>query len=67
MIITYKHIQNDVPVDCVWSCSLEGNFSFLYNDYKTLLKFFIRVSTTMSAGLVQEIQGHALYVSPEGF
>ena len=28
-------------------------------DYKTLLQFFIQVSTTMSAGMVQELQGHA--------
>ena len=32
-------MQNDASVDWIWSCSLEGNFSFLCYDYKTLLQF----------------------------
>ena len=58
-------MQNDVSVDCIWSCSLEGNFLFLCFDYKTLLQF-TRVSATMPAGMAQELQGHALYISSEG-
>ena len=51
-------IKNDVSIDCVWSWSLEANFSFLCYDYKTLLQFFTRVSTTISTGIVQELQEH---------
>ena len=46
-----------------------GNLSFLcYDDYKTLLCSFshTQLSTTMSAGIVQELQVHALYISSEG-
>ena len=53
--LLHKHIQNDVSAVCIWSCSLE-----------TLLQFFTRVSTTMSTGMVQELQGHAVYISSEG-
>ena len=45
-----------------------GNLSFLcYDDYKTLLSTFshTQLSTTMSAGIVQELQVHALYISSE--
>ena len=48
-LLHHKHIQNGDSVDCIWSCSLEGNFSFLCYGYKTLLQFFTWVSTTMSA------------------
>ena len=48
-LLHHKHIQNGDSVDCIWSCSLEGNFSFLCYGYKTLLQFFTWVSTTISA------------------
>ena len=61
-------MQNDVSVDCIWMCLLESNFSFLCYDYKTLLEFFTRASTTMSAaGMVKELQRYALYKSSEGY
>ena len=42
-------MQNDVSVDWIWSCSLEGNLSFLCSDYKNLaVQFFTQVSTTIS-------------------
>ena len=55
-------MQNDASVDWIWSGSLEGNFSFLCYAYKTFLCSF----ETMSAGIAQELQGHALYISSEG-
>ena len=48
-LLHHKHIQNGDSADCIWSCSLEGNFLFLCYGYKTLLQFFTWVSTTISA------------------
>ena len=43
------------------NCSIEGNFiPFLCYDDKTLLQFFAQVSTTMTAGMVQELPGYTL-------
>ena len=47
--------MQNASVVCISNCSLE-----------TLLQFFSRVSTTTSAGMVQELQGQALYTSSEG-
>ena len=39
-LLLHKDIQNDVSVDWIGSCFLEGDFSFLCYDYKTLLCSF---------------------------
>ena len=39
-LLLHKYIQNDISIDWIWSCSLQGNFSFLCYDYKTLLCSF---------------------------
>ena len=63
-LLLHEHIQNDVSADCIWSCSLEGNFLVLCYDYKTMLQFFTRVCETMYVS--KELQRHAPYMSSEG-
>ena len=60
-------MQKDVSLDWIWSCSLKGNSFLCYDDNSYLaVQFDTQVSTTMSAGIFQELHVHALYISSEG-